>query len=157
MTESARTGFYVAAAAVALGLAWLARPASIEHKAFDDSGKRFFDQFDPLAAKSLEIVTFNESTSRRSMFKVAQENGRWVIPSHEGYPADAKDHLAQAATSVMDLIKGPVLSDKPSDAETFGVADPTVEKAGLGSGTRVTLQDAGGKTLVDLIIGKTIK
>lgn len=157
MTESARTLTYVAAAVLAVGAAWMARPASPDRRIFEDSGEPFFATFDPLDATSMEIASFNASTSRRHAFKVAQVNGLWSIPSHDGYPADAKDHLAQAATGVLDLTKGPKISDNPGDHKLFGVADPAADDAGLDSGTRVTLRDSGDKILVDLIIGKAVK
>jgi hypothetical protein len=157
MNESSRTGIYVVVAIVALVVAWLAKPATITRKMFDDTGQRFFEPFDPLLARSMEIVSFNEATSVRNAFKVAQVNGRWAIPSHENYPADAQDHLAQAASSVMDLTKGSVVSDSPADHELYAVADPTAANAGLGSGTRITLQDERGNSLIDLIIGKQVK
>jgi hypothetical protein len=135
----------------------MARPASPDRKIFEDSGQPFFDAFDPLNAKSLEITSYNQSANNWHSFKVAQAGGKWLIPSHENYPADAKDHLAQAAASVLDLKKGPKASDNPGDHELYGVVDPTDKGAGLGSGTHVTLQDEGGKPLIDLIIGKAVK
>jgi hypothetical protein len=157
MTESTRTTAFVAAAVVSLGLAWVSRPASTAHKALNDSGTPFFDSFDPLTATSLDITSYNEATGRLMPFKVAQQSGRWSIPSHDNYPADAKDHLAEAATSVMSLRKGPMVSDRKGDHELYGVGDPRAGKVDAGAGTRVTLQDSGGKTLVDLIIGKAVK
>lgn len=157
MSETVKTLIYVLLAAVALLVAWAAKPATIKYETLDDQGDRFFEQFDPLAAKSLEIVSFDEASARPRAFKVAQVGGRWAIPSHEDYPADAQDHLAQAASSVMDLVKGAAVSDSAADHDLFGVADPVAAGAGGGAGTRVTMQDESGKTLVNLIIGKEVK
>lgn len=156
MSQWSRTFIYLAVAAAALLVAWWARPAP-DRSEINETGSRFFEPFDPLAAKSLEIVSFSQGASGRHAFKVAQQDGRWAIPSHEGYPADAQDHLGQAATSVMDLHKGQVVSDRSSDHELYGVVDPAASESNSGVGTRVTLQDDGGKTLVDLIIGKPVK
>lgn len=158
MTETLRTFIYIIIGVVALGVAWVARPAGIKYETLDDSGQRFFSEFDPLEAKSLEIVAVNQETMERRAFKVAQQGGRWVIPSKQNYPADAQDHLARAAASVMDVTKGTVVSDRALDHDLYGVADPTASgDASLGAGTRVTLKDAADKTLVDLILGKTVK
>jgi hypothetical protein len=159
MTESVKTCVFVIVGAVALGLAWWARPAPFDRAAgLDDAGQRFFEQFDPLTARSMEILSVNPETVARSAFKVAQVDSKWAIPSRENYPADAQDRLAGAAVSVMDLIKGPSVSDSPADHELFGVVDPAGNgAASAGAGTRVTLQDEGNKTLVDLIIGKDVK
>lgn len=158
MSESLRTIVYVAAGLAALVAAWAVKPARISYEKLDDSGQRFFEQFDPLAAKSLEISAINPDTLARQNFRVAQQSpdGPWTIPSRENYPADAQDHLAKAATSIMDVTKGTVVSDSPSDHELYGVADPN-NTATLGAGMRVTLQDGAGKTLVDLILGKAVR
>ncbi len=158
MSETIRTTLYVLVGAMALAVAWLVRPIVVSDQKLDDSGERFFAQFDPLDAKSLEITAVNPETLARSTFKVAQQNGKWVIPSRENYPADAQDQLARAATGIMDVIKGAVASDRASDHELYGVADPTEGASpSAGSGLRVTLADGGGKTLVDLILGKAVK
>jgi hypothetical protein len=158
MTETIRTLIYIVIGLVALGVAWLARPAAITYETLDDSGKPFFTEFDPLDAKSMEIVAVNQETMERRAFKVAQQGGRWVIPSKQNYPADAPDHLARAAASVMDVTRGTVVSDSPANHDLYGVADPTAAgDTTLGAGTRVTLRDASDKSLVDLILGKTVK
>ncbi|MBT8486827.1 MAG: DUF4340 domain-containing protein [Phycisphaerales bacterium] len=158
MNESARTGVFVTLAIASLGVAYLARPATPTRTEFDDAGERFFAEADPLLARSLEVISFDETAARAERFKVAQENGLWVIPSHENYPADAEEHLARAAASVLDLVKGPKVSDRAIDHETFGVVDPLDAPAGAsGIGTRVTITDGGGDTMADFIIGKSVK
>lgn len=158
MTETGKTLTFVVLGAIALGVAWWAKPATIDRTIVQDAGQRFFDEFDPLAARSMEIVSINPDDSAQRVFKVAQVNGRWCIPSREDYPADAQEHLAGAASSVMDLIRGPSVSDSPADHALYGLADPTAKDATpAGAGTRVTLKDQADKTLVDLIIGKTVK
>lgn len=157
MNELAKTGVYLVAAAASLGVAWWARPATIQKQTFNDTGERFFEPFDPLSARSMVIVSYAEGASAPLAFKVSQENGRWTIPSHEGYAADAQEHLSKAATAVMDLQKGTMVSDVPIDHDIFGVSDPSADGAHPGAGTRVTLKDSADKTLVDLIIGKPVK
>ncbi|MHC4107817.1 MAG: DUF4340 domain-containing protein [Planctomycetota bacterium] len=158
MSDAAKTLIFVVAGIVSVAIAWVARPAGREWVAYDDSGERFFAEFDPLAATSLEIIEFDEETGAPRAFKVAQRGGVWSIPSHEDYPADAQDQLADAAGGVVDLIKGPTVSDRPGDHELYGVVDPANTGPGAtGVGTRVTLQDAGGATLADFIIGKPVK
>jgi uncharacterized cupin superfamily protein len=158
MSETAKTLVFVVLGAIALAVAWIARPATIDRTLVQDAGQRFFDEFDPLDARSLEIISLNPDDSTQRAFKVAQLNGRWSIPSREDYPADAQDHLASAATSVMDLIRGPSVSDSPADHALYGVLDPTDKTTTpTGAGTRVTLKNETDKTLVDLIIGKAVK
>ncbi len=51
-----------------------------------------------------------------------------MIPSHYDYPADAKDRLAKTASSVMDLNKDTIRSDRVEDQEEMGVVDPLDNK-----------------------------
>jgi len=123
-------------------------------------GKELFPDFkDPLQATSLEIVKFDEKTASLQPFKVALANNRWSIPSHENYPADAKDHLAEAAASLMGLKVLEVASESPGDHGMFGVIapDPKTLKGGeTGVGMRVVMTDKDGKELLNLIIGKEV-
>ena len=86
------------------------------------------------------------------MFK----DGKWVIPSHYDYPADAKDRLAKTAAGVMDLTKDTIRSDRAEDQEAMGVIDPLDTKVSAlkGRGKRVTLRDTSEKVLADFIIGE---
>jgi hypothetical protein len=159
MSENLKTLLFLLIGAAMLALAWLARPALPMRDAFDDSGERFFAAFDPLAARRLEIITFDEKEAMPRTFAVAQQNGVWSLPSNEDYPADAKDQLAKAATALGDVVKGPKVSDLPGDHELYGVVDPTSASAASlpGAGTRVKLTDEAGNALVDLIVGKPVK
>ncbi len=159
MNEYAKTTIYVALAAVALLLAWVARPAVPGRGVVDDTGELFFVDFnDPLVASSLEIIGFNEETGTAQAFKVARHDGVWSIPSHANYPADAENKFADATASMIGLVKGTDVSDLPSDHELYGVVDSTEAGPGAsGVGKRVKIQGADGRTLADLIIGGEVK
>ena len=83
---------------------------------------------DAAKAASLEIVKYDEELATLAPFKVVQSGGVWVLPAHQNYPADAKDHLAAAATELVDLKALDVVSTSPADHETFGVIEPDPEK-----------------------------
>ncbi|MCH8316214.1 MAG: DUF4340 domain-containing protein [Planctomycetes bacterium] len=159
MSEQIKTIIYIVVAGVSLVVAWVARPASPSRDPFDDAGQAFFEDFtDPLDAASLQIVEFDEDTASPRAFKVARHDGVWSIPSHENYAADAENQFADAATSMIGLIRGSNVSDSPSDHELYGVIDPTqAEPGAVGVGMRVTLESETGRTLADLIIGKPVK
>lgn len=158
MNENAKTLSFVGVAAALLFAAWLLRPAAVSVEMQDDIGQEFFPTFkDPLAATSMEVVEYDNESGALRPFKVAQLNGVWSIPSHENYPADAKNQLEQAAVSVIGLKKLSMVSDSPADHETYGVVDPEagkVEAGASGVGKRVTLEDKGGNKLAQFIIGK---
>lgn len=160
MSEMAKTVGLVAVAAVVGLAAFIWRPQAPGITPDKMVGEKLFPEFkDPAAATSLEIVDYDESNGAIRPFNVAKTNGVWSIPSHEGYPADAKEQMGRAAAALLDLDVLQVLGDSPSDHETYGVVDPdpkTLKPGATGVGTRVVLRDAGGKTLVGLVVGKAV-
>lgn len=120
----------------------------------------FAELSDASKAASLEIVKYDEELATLAPFKVVQSGGVWVLPSHQNYPADAKDHLAAAATELVDLKALDVVSSSPADHETFGVIEPDPEKIkpGMtGVGELVEVRDAAGTKIARLVIGKEDK
>ncbi|MFM7244479.1 MAG: DUF4340 domain-containing protein [Planctomycetaceae bacterium] len=120
----------------------------------------FPDLADPGKAASLEIVSFDDATATLKPFKVVRSEGVWVLPSHENYPADAKDQLAAAATELIDRPVLDVVSDSPGDHETYGVIEPDPEKVKVGMtgvGQLVEIRDGSGNKLARLIVGKEDK
>jgi hypothetical protein len=151
--------------AVGLGLlaagTWLQmRPALRSRNVTADlaEGKPLFPELtDASKAASLEIVSFDEDTATLAPFKVVKSGGVWVLPSHQNYPADAKDQLAAAATELVDQPIVAVKSTSPGDHELYGVKEPDAEKVAVGEtgvGQLVEIRDASGNKLARLIIGK---
>ncbi len=160
--ETKKTLIYVLVAGMALLVAWEPwRPSPANTSVPERVGTKLFPDFnDPLSAKSLEVMTFNESDATLRDFKVAQQNGVWSIPSHNNYPADAKEHMAKAAIALMDLKILNVVSDRPGDQKIYGVITPDPQKLKVGEtgvGTRVTVRNGADKVLADLVIGKPVK
>ena len=92
--EGRRTMIFVIGAVVCLAITaainWSNRPAAISE--FGKIGQAFYPEFiDPTLATSLEVYMFDAEKVRPLDFRVHRmENGRWVIPSHHNYPADAE-------------------------------------------------------------------
>ena len=82
---------------------------------------------DPAKAASMEIVSFDDETATLKPFKVVQTGGVWSLPSHDGYPADAKEQLAAACNELVDRPILAVMSASPGDHETYGVIEPDPE------------------------------
>ncbi|HEY1598727.1 MAG TPA: DUF4340 domain-containing protein [Pirellulales bacterium] len=158
MNENTKTLSFVGVAAGLLLAAWMLRPSPVSVEIQDDIGQEFFPAFkDPLAATTMEVVEYDNDSGMLRPFKVTQIDGVWSIPSHENYPADAKNQLEQAAVSVIGLEKLSMVSDSPADHETYGVVDPDANKLEAGTsgiGKRVTLEDKSGNKLAQFIIGK---
>lgn len=158
--ELKKTLAFVAVAAVLTAAAAVRLPGRSGSAAdFNDQGARFFPDFtDPLACTDLEVVEFDDSTATARPFKVMFKDGKWVIPSHHNYPADAKDRLAKTAGAVTGLIKDRIASDRQEDHEALGVLDPLDLKGPLkGRGKRVTLRDKSEKVLAEFIIGNEVR
>lgn len=112
---------------------------------------------DPLAAKSLKIVKFDEKLGLLKEFEVAEVKGRWSIPSQDNYPADAKDRLRDVATTLIDLKPIGVASEVAEDHQLYGVIEPVKgqTKAGdQGIGELVVVENEKGDDLFKLIVGK---
>jgi len=161
MTELWKTGAFAAVALALTGAAmFTTRDRVTRSEAFNDQGQPFFPEFkDPLLCTDLEVVDFDPSTATASRFQVKFKDGKWVIPSHYDYPADARDRLSKTAAAVMDLTKDSIRSDVGDDQEAMGVIDPLDAKVSAlkGRGKRITLRDASEKVLADFIIGDAIK
>ena len=157
MSETRKTLTLVGVAAVLLVLALVTAPGKVNPEAFDDVGEPFFGDFeDPNAATTLEVIEFDEDTGTARPFKVTFEEGVWTIPSHHDYPADGKDRLAKTAAGLIGIGKDGLRSNSAADHEACGVVDPLDETISslAGRGERVTVKDASGQVLADLIIGK---
>jgi hypothetical protein len=161
MSEIAKTLGFFAVGAVAIVIGFLARPASVDlanESLVDTVLTKDFKQVED--AKALRIVRYDENTGQQRRFEVAEENGLWTIPSKQGYPADAAEQMAAAATALLDRKILRVASRDGQDHEQFGVIDPEspkLEPGQEGVGTRVTLINDKKEPLVDLIVGKAVK
>ena len=102
--------------------------------------------------------TSTASTASARQFKVMFKDGKWVIPSHHNYPADAKDRLAKTAGGRDGPDQGhdPLRQRRgPRGARRARPARPE-GRVCKGRGKRVTLRDKSEKVLADFIIGKEV-
>lgn len=162
MSESAKTYWLIGVAVVLAALAFISQPHLSSGEMEGQVGQPLFaDWQDASAARSLDITSVDETTSSLVTFKVADVDGRWVVPSHDNYPANAEEHVKKAATSLMGLKVLAVVSDIPGAQETYGVVEPNEKTLTTSSfpgfGRLVVVKDAAGKDLARLIIGKEDK
>ncbi|MGD9691572.1 MAG: DUF4340 domain-containing protein [Phycisphaerales bacterium] len=158
MNDNAKTLIAVLIAAGLASAAWLTAPKPRAAAQFSDVGQLLSPSLtDPLAAKSLEIISFDQNTASFSAFKVEFNGKQWVIPSHYSYPADAETKMAQAASAFVGLHKESVVSDSPADHAALGVLAPDDDTAPLeGRGTRVVIRDTNGAVLSEIILGRDV-
>jgi hypothetical protein len=155
--EARKTAIFAGAAALLVLAAFATTPSIKPPEVAADLGQPFYPAFtDPLKAAALEVIEYDDASGGARPFKVALVDGKWAIPSHHNYPADAKDRLARTAALVVGLTKESFQSDRVQDHEALGVVDPldANAKGTAGRGRRVRLLDAGGAMLADFVFGK---
>ncbi|MCO6456438.1 MAG: DUF4340 domain-containing protein, partial [Pirellulaceae bacterium] len=162
MTEGMKTLVYVGVACVAALAAWFSQPRRADLRPPDRVGQMLFADFqDPGDAAGLEIVRFNEELGELKEFKIARDNaGRWTIPSHGGYPADAETQMKDTANALIDLEVLGVASQLPAEHKLFGVVEPNkddLSASAEGVGTLITVRDAKGGNLAQVIIGGAVR
>jgi hypothetical protein len=165
MNENAKTLTFVAVAAVVVLLAVVTRP-SLRVSAPENVGDQplFPELKDPLSVADLEIVEFDEDAASPSSVRVAvrevKGKTRWVIPSHDNYPADAKDQVASAAAGLMGLKPLEMVSENQGDQQEYGVVEPdpkTLKVGSTGVGAKVVMKDQNGKELLAVVVGKEVR
>ena len=141
-----------------LALAIAMRPVELAAVAYEDTGTALFPSFsDPAQASSLEVTGWDDTGARVTNFKVEQKAGRWVIPSHNDYPADGTERMGKAAASFIDVNKDLYYGDNAAEHGQYGVLDPeSADGKGDEKGKHITIKDASGATLVAIIVGKEI-
>ena len=161
MNEVTKTSIFLLLAVALVVGAYFARPVVRDFTPDDMLGAVLFPQFNnPLDITSLEIVRMDAAGSRNE-FRIAEVNGIWSIPSHDNYPADARDQMGRVAEALTDLRVLEVIQPEGSDTIAFqtrhGVIDPADDSAfGEGVGIKITLTGTNNETLVDLIVGRSV-
>jgi hypothetical protein len=159
MTESIKTAGFLACAAVLVTAAAMVQPERFTPAVLSDEGQAFYPNFrDPEAAKSIEVIDYDEATATARPLKVEFKDHRWVIASNNDYPIDIGDRLVKTSAALMDLHKDRVRSDQAQDHVKYGVIDPLDQKVTSlqGRGKRVTLRDSQKNILADFILGKPV-
>ncbi len=160
MNETKTTLTYLGVAVVLVLAVFLTAPGKVTPDDFLDQNEPFFPDFtDPNLATTLEVIDFDPETATARPFKVTFEDGKWIIPSHNNFPADGKDRLAETAAGVIDIRKDDYRSANVADHAALGVVDPLDESVSVltGRGKRVPVKDENDQVLADLIIGDNVE
>jgi hypothetical protein len=164
MNEAVKTCIYAGVAVVLAGVAFLSRPRQEDLTPKSFQGKVLFPAFDdPDKAAGLEIVRYDAKLGELHSFRVARDktaSDAWAIPSHSGYPAEAKDRMKDAALLLVDLKILDVASEIKGDHKLFGVVAPDKDKLEVGTegvGDLVVFEDKKGQQLASLVVGKKVK
>lgn len=169
MNEMQKTGIFAGVALVlALGAGLVVYSQSLPEAdpVRATVGMPFFPDFtDPLAARALEIVSWDKDKGQARVFQVAQVNGLWSLPSKDNYPADAERQLAEAASNLINRKKERLVDSDPKHHGDYGVLDPQPEDGSTPAagddpeaiGVRVVVRDGGNNVLAQFIVGKEDK
>ena len=156
-----RTAVFLGAGLLLLALGWAVQPRFKPTTLKPAVERVLFPALtDAEKAASLEIIRYDDELATLYPFKVIKAGGVWVLPSHQNYPADAKDQLAAAATELVDLKLLDVVTERAADHEVYGVIEPDQEriKPGMtGVGQLIEIRDASGSKIARLVIGKEDK
>ncbi|MDD3468596.1 MAG: DUF4340 domain-containing protein, partial [Thermoguttaceae bacterium] len=164
-SEVRKTFFFVGVAFFAALLAWLVQPRDDSlAQPIDMVGQLIVsergDSASLLDATGMEIVRWDEVDQKPFRFVVQEDSeGKWVIPSHSDYPADAKEQFGKASSALTGVKILSVASDSPSEHKAFGLLDPLSGAVQGGKataeqiGTRITFRNKSGQPIVDLIVG----
>ena len=159
MSERLKTTGFVAGAIMLAIIAAVVQPERRTPGIMSDQGELFYPKFiDPQAAKTIEVVDYDETTATARPLQVEFQKNRWTIATHNNYPVDAGERLAKTAGALIDMKKDQVRSDSVQDHAKYGVIDPLDSKVSslTGRGKRVTLRDAHKEVLADYIFGKAV-
>lgn len=107
----------------------------------------------------LRVVSWDDTLSAARLFEVKKDGDRWIIPSHNAYPADGNTRVTRTAAGILGVAKGRLVTAKPEEHAALGVVDPLEHDASAksGFGRRVTLTDSSGATALDLVIGNRVE
>ena len=159
MSEWTKTILLGVVCAVLILLAKVSAPVVVNPEVFAAEGEEFYPGFvDPLIVKSLEVTTYQADKGTAKSFKVSFDNGQWVIPSHNNYPADAEDRIKKTSSALIGVKKDILYSDRTEEHAKFNVLDPldTTLTNEVGFGKRVALYDNSGNVLAEYILGKAV-
>ena len=108
---------------------------------------------EPKDVAKISVATWDEQVGKARLFQVQKKGEGWIIPSVFSYPADAGDRVGRTA-GVLNVKRGRFVSDDAQRHDELGVIDPTSAQAEKAKtrGKRVTIEDAGGAKLIDLIV-----
>jgi hypothetical protein len=156
-----KTAVFLGAGLLLLALGWAVQPRFKPATLKPAVERVLFPALtDAEKAASLEIIRYDDELATLYPFKVVKSGGVWVLPSHQNYPADAKEQLAAAATELVDLKALDVVTERAADHEVYGVIEPDQEKIkpGMtGVGQLIEIRDLSGSKSARLVIGKEDK
>ena len=149
----------IMAAVAAIAAAWVYPwPKVVTRNAQID--KPLFEDYDTSSVRGIEVVAYNEGTTKVDRLRLKRKGERWVIPQKSEFDVTGGDRVIEITKALNGRTVLEVTSDSQTDHVKFGVVDPAdagtaTSRASLG--TRLELTDRNRKTIGSLIIGHAVK
>lgn len=157
--EVVKTGVFWGLALVLLVIAFLTYPRVAEVSINEQRGKLLIDEkkITSESTYGFEILSYDPKTGLKEFNLEKDAKGRWSIPSHSNYPADAEAQVSAVLSSLSGLTIVEVIPGEESAYKDYGLLQPDKNQAAAGLegvGTLVTVRDKNRQELTKLIIGK---
>ena len=159
MNELNKTVTFVGVALLLGVVAFASAPRRAVPDLFFDVGEPFFPDFtDPEAAATLDVVEFDEETAAATPFRVTHRGGSGRFPrtttTRPTAPSACRTSpRTSSAWSRRTSAPTTWRTTKRSASSTRPIWPPDL----IGRGTRVTVEDASGEVLADLIVGRPVE
>ncbi len=150
------TMFMAFLALVSSAAAWYFFPKVEQQQAEADRTQLLTEEevFETRDIRKIKIERYDRASNNASEFELRFEDGRWVVPSRQGYLANNRDRIAKAALALRDKEVLDTVSDKKDDHEQYGVLDfSELGASRLGAGTVLTFEGRNRERLAKLIVG----
>ncbi len=122
--------------------------------------KPLFEDYETSSVRGIEVVAYNEDTTRIDRLRLKRKGERWVIPQKSEFDVTGGARVIEVTKSLNGRTVLEVTSDSQTDHVKFGVVDPVSPDAAANRssiGTRVELTDRNRKSIGSLIVGYAVK
>jgi len=122
-------------------------------------GQPIFEDYASTKIKQIRIDRFNVKTGKIESAIAKRKGDRWLLPNQSNFEASNARHIALVSNSLLQREVLEERSKEQEDHSEYGVIDPTLfestaNKSALG--VKLALQDANGRSLANLVIGKQV-
>ncbi len=111
----------------------------------------------------MDIFAFSvcqmEKSGQLSRLEIKKTDGRWILSSFSGYPANAQNRMVEVVLALKDLRVLRVVGDDTATRIQCGVMDPedTQNSEPKDCGKRIVIRNQKDQVLLDMILGRELE
>lgn len=155
MNVSTKTGIFAGVALLLLLGAIVLHPTEPDAELASDTDKPFFPAFtNPADCREIQVEEANPKSGAVSRFNVKFTDKGWIIPSHQNFPVDKQNQVAEIAGQFIGLKKEQIVSESAADHDKYGLNAPDSQSPADSRGRLIEFKDATGQTLAKFIVGR---